>query len=637
MATEAHVPVALLFQTDELGRHLRNVLQDLGTPIVYESTTHAIDRGSLEQSGARVVVVNLDSEIDGDLDRVYELLGSGPYRVLINEGHVSSRLSGWDQARWVRHLAAKILDAPEATDPPRPAGAEPVPGPAAHAVQDLRIDIAPAAGGDPSPAEAPDDAPLPEPTAWTDASSGIADTALLTEAPVSPPPADLPQQLEASALDEPFLFEDLPAIADAAAEEERLDVFPSPEGYEDDATAETGTVDAAGEASPFSDEDAQLLADFTLDGFDDTPASPVAPRQEDAAVDLDDWLSRAMADETAGTIERPVLDEDDAEADSAPLAHLDTQPVYSDSFQAEAGVPGTDTAELPAVPDWDLVSFEVDDEVATAAPFGIEKISAAEYMSAASPYPPAAPEAESAEEASTLELVPMEDAIAPQAARVDHEVWLDADALALSAKAARPADANAAIRRVVALCASIGGPEAIREVIGAIPRDYPALFVLVQHMGEEFIDLLAQQLARATELTIRVPGHGERVAHGDLLIVPPHRDLRIKADGTVLVQPQTVPTSHHPSIDQMLAVLAADFGADALAVVFSGMSGDGVAGCRALAEAGGEIWVQDPATCVVSEMVDSVNDAGLAGFQGSPTALAEHLAALRDADPAPAQ
>lgn len=694
MATETSVPVALLFQTDELGRHLRAVLNDIGTPIVYESTTQAIDRVSLEQSGARVVVVNLDSELDGDLDQVYDLLGDGPYRVLINEGQVSSRLSGWDQARWMRHLAAKILDTPAVSDPPRPAGAEPVPAPptqagavptaatvaaTAEAVAppsgpiEVAIDrpdeIAPAppeaaAGVDLALADVDEDEPFsfddlevaPPPTPPTGASIAFAaeDAATsLVDAPfetlsleverlqtgrsgVESPDAD---PIEFESVEIEFLES---AASDAAPLDlDSIDLEPldaplasAAPGFDPaaarSAASTTTDEDAQVDAVAFSDEEARLFAAFDAAG-DDEPA----PREDAPAADLDDWLSRAMTDDPAAAIERPRWEDEPAEADPAPVARLDTQPVFSDSFQ-----PATDDPKpaVPAVPDWSLVSFDLDEEVASQTPpasFGVEKISAAEYMAAASPYAGEAGDETIETDGLSLELVPIEDAIAPQPARAAHEVWLDADAVAAAAAVA-DAKAGAAVDRVVVLCASIGGPEAIREVIGAVPKHYPALFVLIQHMGEEFIDLLAQQLARATALTVRVPSHGERVAAGDLLIAPPNRDLRIQRDGTVLIQPQNPPAPHQPSVDRILASLADTFGADVLAIVFSGMSDDGAAGCRSVAAAGGQIWVQDPATCVVGEMVENALATGVVQFQGSPTSLAEHLASLRDGTAAPA-
>ena len=93
-----------------------------------------LDRVALEGSGARVVVFNLDAESEAQIDHVYDVLDAGDYEVVFNEDDVSSNLSGWDQARWARNLAAKILRKPEIAVPPRPLGAESVPTPVQKSV-----------------------------------------------------------------------------------------------------------------------------------------------------------------------------------------------------------------------------------------------------------------------------------------------------------------------------------------------------------------------------------------------------------------------------------------------------------------------------------------------------------------------
>ena len=69
--TESNTAVALVSQAKDLGRHLRDALTSMGTPIVYEAAPADLDLAALENSGARVVVVNLDSEVEEHLDEVY--------------------------------------------------------------------------------------------------------------------------------------------------------------------------------------------------------------------------------------------------------------------------------------------------------------------------------------------------------------------------------------------------------------------------------------------------------------------------------------------------------------------------------------------------------------------------------------
>ena len=125
-SSDPGVAVALLCAEGGFGDSVRESMAAFGTPIVYEAAPHALDRDALERSRANVVVVNLDARIDGGLDEVYGLLDDARYRVVFNDDEVSGGLTGWDKARWMRHLAAKILGDTN-TDPPRPVGAQAVP------------------------------------------------------------------------------------------------------------------------------------------------------------------------------------------------------------------------------------------------------------------------------------------------------------------------------------------------------------------------------------------------------------------------------------------------------------------------------------------------------------------------------
>ena len=126
VVVERRVPIALLYQAVALHEHLKRALTDLGAQVVYETETSKFDRESLASSGARVVVINLDPQVEEDIEQLDDLLVDDELMVVFNDGEVSSRLEGWDAARWARHLATKILGN-EDTNPPRPPGAEAIP------------------------------------------------------------------------------------------------------------------------------------------------------------------------------------------------------------------------------------------------------------------------------------------------------------------------------------------------------------------------------------------------------------------------------------------------------------------------------------------------------------------------------
>ncbi len=304
-------------------------------------------------------------------------------------------------------------------------------------------------------------------------------------------------------------------------------------------------------------------------------------------------------------------------------------PVASDNTFKPATRPDekADIAKAVIPAEWNLEPLH--DEVPAASEssakpedFGIEKVSAQDFL---------APEVEEPSQQQSvntpvsdglsLELMPMEDAIAPPS-NYSHENWLDEGRPAQKLKTG---DTN--IQRVVVLGASIGGPEAVRDFLTPLPAGFPVLFIVAQHMGEEFLQLMAAQLRRSITLTVREPTHGEQVGNGEVLIVPTTHRLKVNVDGVVTLEhlPEKMPYS--PSIDQVLRDMAERFGNKSSAIIFSGMAHDAIEGSRHMKSKGGTIWAQQPESCVVSSMVDGVRAAGLVEFTGTPAQLAEKMIA----------
>ena len=177
------------------------------------------------------------------------------------------------------------------------------------------------------------------------------------------------------------------------------------------------------------------------------------------------------------------------------------------------------------------------------------------------------------------------------------------------------------------LGASIGGPEAVREFLAALPADIPALFLLAQHMGADFMDLMVQQVARATSLPVVTVADGDFVTHGQVVVVPLNERVQLDATGNVRLSDPAEVSPYSPSIDRVMNEVADRFGSAAGAIVFSGMAHDAIEGAVYMRERGGTIWVQDPATCVISSMVDGAQEAGVVSFVGSPVELAHEFVA----------
>jgi two-component system, chemotaxis family, protein-glutamate methylesterase/glutaminase len=168
---------------------------------------------------------------------------------------------------------------------------------------------------------------------------------------------------------------------------------------------------------------------------------------------------------------------------------------------------------------------------------------------------------------------------------------------------------------VLAIGTSTGGPNALAEVIPAISADFPVPILIVQHMPPLFTRLLADRLDKAASITVQEGQPGTRLEPGHAWIAPGdyHMVLERRAAGVYLAMNQNPPeNSCRPAVDVLFRSVAATYGANALAVVLTGMGSDGVLGSQAVREKGGRVYVQDEATSVVWGMPGQTAAAGFA-------------------------
>ena len=180
-------------------------------------------------------------------------------------------------------------------------------------------------------------------------------------------------------------------------------------------------------------------------------------------------------------------------------------------------------------------------------------------------------------------------------------------------------------KNVWVLGASLGGPDALKRFLIHIPEELPVAFIVAQHLGENFVSLLAEQLDRYAEFKVFVPKEGHVLRHHEVLITPTDKRLVINLIGAVEFKDITALTKYTPSINLTIDDVITRYKKNAGAIIFSGMCDDGVEGCEALVAKGGQVWVQDPESCVISAMPESVTKTISVDFSGTPEMLAKQL------------
>lgn len=158
--------------------------------------------------------------------------------------------------------------------------------------------------------------------------------------------------------------------------------------------------------------------------------------------------------------------------------------------------------------------------------------------------------------------------------------------------------------QIIAIGASTGGTEAIREVLCALPADSPGI-VIVQHMPPGFTASFANRLNSLSQLNVKEAENGDRVLPGHALIAPGSLQTSLYRSGAeyyVRVFPGEPVNRHRPSVDVLFDSCAEHAGRNVTAAILTGMGGDGARGMRRMRDAGAHTIAQDEATCVVFGM-----------------------------------
>ncbi len=175
-----------------------------------------------------------------------------------------------------------------------------------------------------------------------------------------------------------------------------------------------------------------------------------------------------------------------------------------------------------------------------------------------------------------------------------------------------PAEGNVSI---VAIGSSTGGPNALLEVVAALPAKFPIPVLIAQHMPPLFTKLLADRLNALSDVNVYEAGYGTALEPGSVYIAPGDFHMVLRQEGTRVIvdlNQGTRENSCRPAIDPLFRSVAAVFGSRVLGVVLTGMGQDGLRGSEEIKEGGGQVIVQDKLTSVVWSMPGAVAKAGLA-------------------------
>lgn len=646
-SSHSTIRAGLVYQAVGLNEHLKVALGVAGVDVVVECLADRLVVDQIRSSNLDVFVVNLDPELEDHLDEVTDLLDQIRRPVIFNDGAASSGLGGWDQARWARHLAAKIKGELD-SNPPRPQNAPSIPMPQKR---------------------------VPEKVADAPASKvEIAKPATISNAPSA-------TEVIADEFDAAFTELDLDFAGGTGSTGEGLDeaavmadfdasVFDLPEIGSQVETGDALTdLDAllrstsVPEAANVAPTRVDALGDLSLNLDDNFAPPPVvsAPKEErlpapsswaleplegelPAVVPTGRAVFTAKEVENAAALaaQQAALKKPDAKAPTPASDEFDfgdidffgeaapsAQPVQS-APSAPAVKPASAsviTKQIPVVPQPPEASAELSEFDELFADLSVPETAGSKASSAV-----ATDLSDSLDFDLDLEIG------VPNAGHAGSESVLDDFAELDSLFADPPSSVGAAAiskastsaaqsgpAHVYVLGASIGGPEAVKSFLSKLKSNVPAAFVLAQHMGAEFLELMTSQLAKASPIPVRLAVSGASFSAGEVVVVPVSQRFLVDDASKVKFAPLPSESPYSPSIDQVMIDMAERFGARCTGIIFSGMASDAIEGAKFMASRGCKVWVQDPATCVISSMIDGAQAAGVVSFVGAPEQLADHV------------
>lgn len=161
-----------------------------------------------------------------------------------------------------------------------------------------------------------------------------------------------------------------------------------------------------------------------------------------------------------------------------------------------------------------------------------------------------------------------------------------------------------ATHKVVAIGASTGGTEALKDVLLPLPADFPGI-VIVQHMPEAFTRQFAERLNSMCKISVKEARDGDRILPGSALLAPGGHHMTVVRSGmeyAVHVYRGEPVNRHMPSVDVLFSSCARQLGRNSVGVILTGMGADGARGMLEMKQSDALTIAQDETSCVVFGM-----------------------------------
>lgn len=184
---------------------------------------------------------------------------------------------------------------------------------------------------------------------------------------------------------------------------------------------------------------------------------------------------------------------------------------------------------------------------------------------------------------------------------------------------------------VVVIGVSTGGPNALTELLPALPADLDVPVLIVQHMPPIFTESLAKSLNQKSKLQVKEAAQSDQVLPNTVYIAPGGKHMAVIKLGDqvkIALNEDPLENSCRPAVDVLFRSIAKVYGGSVLSIIMTGMGSDGALGVKVLKQAGAYSLIQSEETCVVYGMPKAVREMNLEDEIIPLPLLAERIAAL---------
>ncbi len=174
---------------------------------------------------------------------------------------------------------------------------------------------------------------------------------------------------------------------------------------------------------------------------------------------------------------------------------------------------------------------------------------------------------------------------------------------------------------LIAIGSSTGGPSALMTVLNNLPVNFPAAFVVIQHVDKQFIDDFITWLDGQLSLPVRMARNGDKIEAGTVLVANPEQHLILTKKQTLSYTPEPEDYPYKPSVNVFFDSIACNRLENSIGILLTGMGRDGATGLLAMQQKGFTTIAQEKSSCAVYGMPKAAAKLNAADLILSPVEI----------------